>query len=223
MHQRGELVARHWGRRQWLLTCFLLAAIAAGWAVNLLYERTDAKRIDQHFGEIADQLVSSLSDRLDTYEHGLRGARGAIIASGPQLSRERFAAYSRSREYAREFPGVGGYGYIQRVPLPEIQEFQERARRDGMPDFSIRQLSPHDGERFVILYLEPAEGNRSALGLDIASEQNRSTSAREAAQTGRAVLSHPITLVQREEGVRHGFLLLLPVYKENADLSTGDA
>lgn len=223
MQQRGEAIARHWGRRQWLLAAFLLAAILIGWTVSLLYARVDAKRIDQHFDEIAGQLVSNLGDRLDTYEHGLRGARGAIIASGPQLSRERFAAYSRSREYGREFPGVGGYGYIERVPLPEIQEFQERARRDGAPDFSLRQLSPHDGERFVILYLEPAQGNRSALGLDIASEQNRRASALEAAQTGRAVLSHPITLVQREEGVRHGFLLLLPIYRDNADLSTREA
>ncbi|WP_163839636.1 CHASE domain-containing hybrid sensor histidine kinase/response regulator [Pseudoxanthomonas sacheonensis] len=200
-----------------------MAAILAGWAVSLLYARADAERIDQHFDEVAGQLVSSLGDRLATYEHGLRGARGAIIASGPQLSRERFAAYSRSREYGREFPGVGGYGYIQRVPMLEMEEFQERARQDGAPDFSLRQLSPHEGERFVILYLEPAQGNRSALGLDIASEPNRRASALEAARSGRAVLSHPITLVQREEGVRHGFLLLLPVYRENADLSTSDA
>ena len=39
---------------------------------------------------------------------------GAIIAAGPQLDLGRFRAYSASRDYAKEFPGIRGYGYIQR-------------------------------------------------------------------------------------------------------------
>lgn len=223
MRKWGSAFARLRGSRRMFLAGLLVAVVLLAWVASRFHAQSDAQRVDQRFQEVTAQLVSGLTERLAMYEHGLRGARGAIISAGPQLSRKRFTAYSRSRDYQNEFPGVGGYGYIQRLAEEEVPGFVEQARRDGMPGFEIHELTPHVGEHFVILYLEPAEGNLRALGLDIASETSRRTSAIEAARSGRAVLSRPITLVQREEKIRHGFLLLLPVYAENVDISASDA
>ena len=60
--------------------------------------------------------------------------------------------------------------------------FLARAKNDDWPDFNIRQLTPHSGEKYVIEYIEPIDRNRAAVGLDIASEAYRKEAADAAAQ-----------------------------------------
>ncbi|HRE91248.1 MAG TPA: diguanylate cyclase, partial [Myxococcota bacterium] len=67
-------------------------------------------------------------------------------------------------------------------------------------------------EAFVIDYVEPLDGNRDALGVDIASELHRREAARHAMKTGEATLTAPVVLVQAPtEGP--GYIYLLPVYR----------
>ena len=208
--------------RRWVLCGLLLAvvglALLAAWAC----QRANTERQAHRFGQLADQVAGTLLERVHAYEHGLRGARGAVIAAGPQLSRARFLAYSLSREYAREFPGVRGFGYIQRVSPGDEAAFVRRARDDGMPGFATHALAPHPDDRFVILYIEPSASNRQAIGFDIASERTRRQSAILAARSGKATLTPPLTLIQQEGLVRQGFLLLLPVYREGAQPANDD-
>ncbi len=208
--------------RRWLACGLCLAVVLLAVLAGASQHYVNTKRQQHHFQQVADQVAESLTTRMQAFEHGLRGARGAVISAGPQLDRERFLAYSLSREYAREFPGVRGFGYIQRVPPGEEAAFIQRARQDGMPGFDVHAMSPHQGDRFVILYMEPLAGNQSAIGLDIASEAARRNTAVAAARTGHVAITPPVTLVQEEGLVRHGFLLLLPVYAEGAPVGTAE-
>src|SRR5690606_34681489 len=122
--------------------------------------------------------------------------------------------YGQARNVDQEYPGARGFGYIRRVPREREAAFLSSARADGKPDFRIQQLMPHDGERFVIQYVEPAERNAQAIGLDSASESNRRRAALAAARTARATLSGPISLVQESGATQRAFLFLLPVYRQ---------
>jgi PAS domain S-box-containing protein len=208
--------------RRWVLCGLLLAVMGLALLAAWVCQRANTERQSHRFRQVADQVSGTLLERMGAYEHGLRGARGAVIAAGPQLSRARFLAYSRSRDYAREFPGVRGFGYIQRVAPGDEAEFVQLAREDGMPGFDTHALVPHQDDRFIILYIEPSASNRAAIGFDIASESMRRQSAILAARTGKATLTPPITLVQQEGLVRQGFLLLLPVYREDAHPTSDD-
>ena len=160
------------------------------------------------FDRLAKRTLSQLATRLHTYEYGLRGARGAVIAAGSQdITWEEFHQYSLSRDITREFPGSRGYGFIRRVTPDEESAFLQAARRDGQPDFTIKQLTPHAGERFVIQYIEPEAANRQAIGLDIASESNRRLAALAAVRNDAATLTKPIALVQAADKTVGGFLL----------------
>lgn len=119
----------------------------------------------------------------------------------------------RSRELT-EFAGARGFGFIRKVPPDALESFVRDARRDGKPDFAIRQLTPNDGDRYVIQYIEPAEKNGPAIGLDIASERNRREAAVRAMRTGGVALTGPITLVQATGKPMQSFLILLPVYRD---------
>jgi PAS domain S-box-containing protein len=159
----------------------------------------------------ADRVI----ERFRLYQYGLRGVRGAVLASGEHgISRELFLRYSKTRSIAEEFPGARGFGFVRRVPVAQQQAFLDLARRDGKPDFAIRQLSPHPGERFVIQYIEPLAGNQAAIGLDIASEDNRREAALAAMRSGEARLTRPITLVQAAGKPLQSFLILLPIYRD---------
>jgi len=201
----------------------LMLGLAAAALIARSVHQHNLQQARDRFQQLTTHVAGELRQRLDVYEHGLRGARGAVIAAGGDaISRERFDRYSASRDYRREFPGVRGFGYIRRVAPADEAAFLQQARSDGAPSLHIRQLAPHDGDRFVILYIQPLRLNNPAQGFDIASEPARRAAAIAAARSGKPTITSPIRLVQSPGVGNSGFLLLLPVYHEGAPLRTAE-
>lgn len=190
-----------------LLLGLLVTAFSAWWRFEA--NQNEAQR---HLDTMALEVTDRIKERMARYEYGLRGGRGAVVANPNRITRQDFKAYSLTRDLPIEFPGAHGFGLIYRVPKQDQARFERAARTDDWPSFAVRQLEPHDGDRFVIQYIEPIEPNRAAVGLDVASEPNRREAALQSAQTGRATLTAPITLVQASGLTMRSFLLMLPVY-----------
>ncbi|NIK33200.1 PAS domain S-box-containing protein [Xanthomonas arboricola] len=213
---------RKYGRRAsigalLILAAGLIAAIAAG----LSLQRHNELERQQRFNYVVRTLTRNISERMYTFEHGLRGARGAVIGAGKDvIGRDRFTLYSRSRDYAREFPGVLGYGYIHRVAPADEEAFLQAARADGAPDIKRRPLEPWDGERYIVLYFEPESSGNRPIGLDIASEPRRRAAALQAARSGVPIMTSPISLSGYRIPSESGFLVLLAVYREGMPLQT---
>jgi len=196
-----------------------LSAVLAWWEYS-----ANQRLYTERLSAISDEVAALVSQRFGLYEYGLRGARGAVVAAGgPAVTRDVFAAYMATRDMAREFPGARGFGFIRRVPRDEEDHFIAMARAEGPTSFSIRELAPGEGERFVIQYIYPLDQNQGATGLDVATERNRREAAMTAAREGRSQITAPITLVQADAQPRRGFLVYLPVYRVGASLQTPDA
>ncbi|MFF7708725.1 CHASE domain-containing protein [Pseudomonas sp. NPDC007930] len=186
----------------------LVVVLGSGWLL-----RTNDQRIQGAVTEAAQRTVEAVYNRIHLYQYGLRGARGAVTVVGErQLSRELFHRYALTRDVHAEFPGARGFGFIRRVRPEDQATFLEQARADGSPAFTLRQLVPQPGDRLVIQYLEPFQGNEAAIGLDIASETVRRTAAMDAIRSGEVRLTAPITLVQAAAQAEQSFLILMPVY-----------
>jgi PAS domain S-box-containing protein len=203
--------------RLWALTIpaavfmvsLLLTAAICVWVSQRNQQTTDAAMV-----AAAQDAVEVIQSRLQRYQYGLRGARGSILTGGEHtVTREQFKRYSASRDLTVEFPGARGFGFIRRVPASDEAAFVAAVRSDGMPDFSIRKLSPHDGELYVIQYIEPVEQNLLAVGLDIASEPNRKAAAQISMRSGEAALTAPITLIQSADPSKQSFLFMMPIYR----------
>lgn len=213
---------RKYGRRAFIsallvLTAGLIAAIVSG----VWLQRHNELEREQRFHYVVRTLARNISERMYTFEHGLRGARGAVIGAGSDvIGRDRFTLYSRSRDYAREFPGVLGYGYIHRVAPADEAAFLQTARADGAPDIHRRLLAPWDGERYIVLYFEPESSGNRPIGLDIASEPRRRAAALQAARSGEPIMTSPVSLSGYRVPSESGFLVLLPVYREGMPLQT---
>ncbi|WP_020680116.1 CHASE domain-containing protein [Marinobacterium rhizophilum] len=195
------------------LTLLLGLAITA--LATWQLDQSNTRRIGQAVQDGAEQASRAVLSRIKLYQYGLRGARGAVLTAGEHgISRELFHRYSLTRDFAREFPGARGFGFIRRVAPASEASFLQWARADGWPDFHISQLNPHNEERYVIQYIEPVRRNIQAVGLDIGSEKNRRDAALAAIRTGRVQLTGPITLVQATGKPLQSVLILMPIYRD---------
>ena len=198
------------------LLCFVLG-IALAFAAAIAQRNANARIVEQRFKEVSELTVERVVTHMRSFEFGLRGMRGVVVAEGGLPRLEQVRRYAASRDIAREFAGARGFGLIWRVAPQDQQAFLEHMRADGRPGFALQQIAPHAGERFVISFIEPEAANAPALGLDIASEPRRRDAALAAQASGRASISAPITLVQSSGQVLRSFLLLLPITRAALD------
>jgi PAS domain S-box-containing protein len=196
-----------------VLTLGVGLSILAGAGTAYLHRAHNEKIASEHFDASTGWIMGQLRRQMQMYEKGIRALRGAVIASGDQLSLEGFRRYSASRNIRTEFPGVRGFGVIKIVPDQQTAGFVEANRSDGRPDFKIRELGEHAGPRFVVQYLDSITDSNPATGLDIASDANRRDAAIAAVDSEETRLTAPIALVQTTKKQDLGFLCLLPIYR----------
>ena len=202
-------------RRRMLVWLLLVLGLGLSLLAAWLQGQANRRHLDTVVRQETQRVAAQVAQRVLRVELGLLGARGAVLTVGWEaLNREAFLRYTQSRNIDVEFPGVRGFGVIRRVSPAQEAGFVARAAADGWPSFAVRALSPHDDERMVIQYIEPAARNREAVGLDIGSEPRRREAALAALRTGRVTLTGPITLVQASSPPQAGFLMLLPVYPD---------
>ena len=207
--KKNTSLAWNWGAAITFVMGLLASALGA-WFL----ERVNAERAQEAIIAATEQAADLVLTRLNLYQYGLRGARGAVVTAGEYgITRDLFDRYHKTRDLSLEFPGARALGFIRRVQERDESAFIKYAQADGAANFSIRQFAPHPGERYVIQYVEPFEGNQAAIGLDIASEAARREAAQSSIQSGMARITGPITLVQKDTKPQQSFLLLMPIFR----------
>lgn len=214
----GDKSAIKWG------CAVLFIGLAISLALALTVNSRNSTTINEALQGTVERISYNVLNRMTLYQYGLRGARGMIVTAGEnEVSREAFNHYSLTREVDKEFPGARGFGFIRIVSPEQQASFITQAQQDSWPNFTIRQLAPHDNDRYVIQYIEPVERNLAAVGLDIGSELQRREAADAAILSGEVRLSGPITLVQATGKALQSFLILMPIYRSVVTPLTPDA
>ncbi|KDC55101.1 CHASE domain-containing protein [Pseudoalteromonas sp. S3431] len=184
---------------------------------HIQYQRERNAVISTALNNRLSSLSTGIINRVNLYQYGLFGLKGFIHGIGiDNLNYQAMQNYSNSRNYALEFPGADGIGFIKRVSPAHLDQFLEHAKNER-PDntFSLKSLKDDNDEHFIIQYIFPEKNNSKALGLDIGSENIRRQAALNSAINNSTQLSAPITLVQADKKPQQGFLILLPVYQQN--------
>ncbi len=203
----------------WVAAAIALSLGLALTAAAVVWEQRNAR--DEALGlqeRQIERLQADLVKRLSTPAYGLKGARGAMVAAGGRLGRHAFTAYVTSRELAQEFPGVRGFGFIERVERARLPAFIAAQRRDDAPEFRVHGTG--DGPvLYVISQIAPQSNNLAAWGLDAGADPARRQAIEQAVDSGETTLSSPAPLIQAPlKGP--GFLLLVPVYRDGYDPGT---
>ncbi|MEG0881833.1 MAG: CHASE domain-containing protein [Janthinobacterium sp.] len=195
-----------------------LAALVLALCLGLTYgawrnaNDVSEQQVQADFDFRVRELVGSIVGRMQTYIQVLHGVQG-LYASSQDVTRAEFHAYLAQQQVDRHFPGIHGVGYLPLVSGAARARHEAQVRMEGYPGYAIRP----PGQRAwhaPITYLEPlSDSNLLAFGYDILSEPVRRAALEQARDTGLAVMTGKIHLVQdRGNGDAHGFLIVLPVY-----------
>ncbi len=187
----------------------------------------------QRWGEVkAQNALSVASDRYATAMDramadylNILNSINSFYAASNFVSRHEFDTFTGG--FLRRQPGIQALEWIPRVTAETRQEYEARARRDGIADFAITERDA-DGnlvparERdayFPVFYVVPRAGNERVLGFDLGSDAARLSTLSKARITGRLAVSGRVRLVQ-ETGDQFGFLAFLPIFRKAAPHDT---
>lgn len=199
------------GRLHWVHWAVVLASLfltIGAW----YYTKTQSEtQIRNQFEREASRTIELISERMQAYEDTLWSGVATIASKDYSIDRETWKKYSQSLHIEATYPGILGIGVISHVEPSLLEAFLKQQRED-MPSFDV--FPEHtQNDYFPIIYIEPIESNRAAVGLDMAHETNRYEAAKKARDTGIAQITGPITLVQDSQKTP-GFLFYAPFYSQ---------
>ncbi len=185
------------------LTLTFFLAYEAGDLQNLLKQNT--------FRSLASARASLVADALrDVGDQQLEGL-ALFFQASEHMDRREFQTYTGllSRN-----PDVRSWGWAPVVRAAERTTFEEDARLDGAPEFTVWEWDAQGhrvpaGERqihYPVLYAAPLESDKVALGYDLGSHPRLRAALNEAARTGLATATNPITLAE-ETGSHSRFVV----------------
>ncbi|MEE8458689.1 MAG: CHASE domain-containing protein, partial [Phycisphaerales bacterium] len=182
----------------------------------LATHRFERRRLDAEFERMAGIHIEAVRRHLDTQINAL-GAVGGLLDVSEHVDRDQFERFTTP--LLASATGLKAISWIPRVTAKERIDFERQARLEGFDRFTITEEGPDDlipaAERavyFPVSYLVPYVGNKRALGFDLLSDPTRREALELARQSGRAVATAGITLVQ-ETGHQHSVLIFLPLYR----------
>jgi PAS domain S-box-containing protein len=212
-----------WRRRRAIVGIPLAVGFAAVTLMFLRVSGWEQARLHTDFERRAVPVEAVLRSQLSRYEEVVASLASYFDAS-VEVDRGEFRSFC-ARALARS-PAILALSWSPRVPAGERAELERRARADGVDGFEITELTEANELRIAtpraeytpVLYIEPARGNRSVLGYDLASNGLRRDALERGARSGGLVATRRIDLIQ---GVEHsaplpGVLLVVPVFASAA-------
>jgi len=201
-----------------LATALVLFAGLGTTAAALLWQQQDLQaRARNRFEQQVERIEVDVKHRLNLPFTGLKGAAG-VYAASVSVELAEFRAFVESSNVGLEYPGIRGFGFVERVHRDAVDAFVAAQRRDGSPGFTVKSRGTAS-DLYIIKFLEPAASNQAALGLNLADDPVRMQAIERAITTGQATLSGRIQLVQ-DDRPRPAFIFLLPIYRQGLQPAT---
>jgi signal transduction histidine kinase/ActR/RegA family two-component response regulator len=188
-------------------------------SVAAFFYTTDQYRVGYQRQKIEERaaphalIVGRVFDRYLEIIHSI----GGLFSASDNVDRKQFGAFvNRALE---RYPGIQALEWIPRVRHDERAAYEARARRDGLGYFHITERGGSGemvptGKRedyYPVYFVEPLNGNERAVGFDLGSNPERRQALEKARDSGSAVGTQRIKLVQ-ETGRQFGFLVFVPAY-----------
>ncbi|CAG1017716.1 two-component system, NarL family, sensor histidine kinase EvgS [Burkholderiaceae bacterium] len=197
------------------LTLVLVTALMA--AMIALVARWDDERIRAHFEREALNASSTFAFQLHDPLHALEALRGVYMAS-EAVTRDELRRASRGW---LESGYLQALGFSQRVRRADIPAFEAEVRAEGSAgyrvfdrtDFGASDHAASGDDVMAMRYIEPMEGNSSALGVNVLSIPAARSAIESAIRTDRPAASAGFALTQDPSGVEQvGVVVYQAIY-----------
>jgi signal transduction histidine kinase len=204
---------------------YLILAVSIFITVGITYNfYKSAKNKDLiRFTNAISRVQSVIDNKIDLCVVLLKGGRG-FVESSIELNRKSFANYVESLNLARNYVGVQGIGYNKIITPTDLSRLMDKMEAEGYTDFRIFPETLKDSYQ-AIIYLEPFnDKNQKVIGFDMSTEPIRKAALEKAADSGESAATGKVNLNPEDETYSEpGFLIYLPIYKNNEILDSVEA
>lgn len=189
-----------------------------------VYVEEEKKIIRADFELVAQNRIFAFEKMVNNHLQLIYQLKAYFKAS-QKVERKGFQIYVKSA--VQNFEGIAALEWIPRVPHSERSKYESNAQEEGFSGFSFTEKNVNGlmvkagvrEEYFPVYYVEPLEGNKLALGFDLASNQSRLKALKFSRESGKMAATEAIRLVQ-ETGDYLGFLVFLPLYRPGTATDT---
>ncbi|MHA7814561.1 MAG: CHASE domain-containing protein [Phycisphaerales bacterium] len=200
----------------------VLTISVATWLIAMIIVgRTTRDRQLEQLEAHAVDVRNRIEDRIGDYSTCMDLLRGFISAS-EVITPEEWANFYKASDIEKNYPGIWGFSYVQRVPRSEVDAFVAFMNEIGHEGFAVREHRDYDlddpgADRYLIRYHSLRNPNRDLIGIDVGGSKRNRAVYDHAMDTGTLSSSDPIRLLQQEEGHR-SVIMALPIF--DVDLPT---
>ncbi|MBX9754953.1 MAG: CHASE domain-containing protein, partial [Pseudomonadaceae bacterium] len=190
------------------------------WQWQVLEQR-GREEAQQRFQLESQEVKQRVESRMRAYEMVLRGMSGLIVGSD-QVSLEQWTRAVDQLHVQERYPGIQAVSWSSYLRAGQVEGFLAGMQASGRKDFRIIPAEPSSEEYLLVNYISPLDWrNRRAVGFNMLTEPVRREAADNAGRTGVAVITGPLLLRQEtDQAPQSGVILYLPVYRQDAPLTT---
>ncbi|MBB5016909.1 PAS domain S-box-containing protein [Chitinivorax tropicus] len=180
--------------RQMLASLALLITMLGGTAfLASMVTQQEQSLMRTRFEEQARLQQHAIAERIQHYAQALRGVAAHFNARG-SVSEEEFHLYVRDSGLMRDYPGLFGIGFAERVTATQRAAFVERMLLLH-PDFQIHPSQDAPVQSIITMIHPPRVDYLPSLGFDAYGEPNRRRAMDFTATTGKVAASASIVLL----------------------------
>ncbi|MBF0279738.1 MAG: CHASE domain-containing protein [SAR324 cluster bacterium] len=211
-------------RKILLLLLILGVSVLSTLLLFLMVKQWEQTRFEFEFERQARSQATRIKERFIEYESVIQFV-GNFLDNTVGTTRKDFRGFVEN--IFERYPSMQAISWNLKIKHQQRRLFEEIIRKDGFSDFQFKERNAEgkliraaDRPDYVIVYfIEPIEGNKAALGFDIASSPARLKTIQSATKSGNVTITEKITLVQEQEK-QPGALILFPLYKQGVLLNT---
>lgn len=193
----------------------LVLFVAIYFKANQWEQADSLVQFRQHSSQLADQIRSSFHGQEALVE---QVASLFLLDQREPVTRQQFRLFVEKS--LQRFTMIQAISWEYRVDESHREGF-EASQRTDVAGFEIRQRNSggqlQRAEKrtlyYPVTYIEPIAGNQAAIGFDLMSNALRAEALNRSIQSGLAITSAPLHLVQ-EQQQQEGVLLLMAVAKD---------
>ena len=124
-------------------------------------------------------------------------------------------------------PSLQILAWAPRIPNSQRRDYEANTRTQTDPSFEITERGPQGelrkadqrSEYFPALYVEPAAGNETALGFDLASHPDIRAALDRGRDTGEMIITRYLGLIE-DNPSEPGLLAIVPIYENSVKPTT---
>lgn len=211
-YQDSELVNRR--RKLTIVLPMLLAFFFIGYLYTV--GKADVRQHIENRLKTEAGVADAFLQQLTSQKAGVLYATASFFRASQHVSRDEFHQFYDSMR--ANLSGLQALSWVPRISFAELPQWVDRARKEGYPDFELKEFSEHGlvsasarAHYQPIFHLAPLDGHRRAQGFDVLSEEIRRSGVENALKSGAMAVAGPVELVHSDE-VERAYLLVLPVF-----------